>query len=207
MLKGIFRKRPALPRYVVTYDASIVLNYLRTLPHWTDISLKLLTLRTTTLLALLTTQRCQSLSLLSLDHMDINPERIVFNIPSMLKNTSPRFHQQPITLSAFPQNEDICPIRTVVEYIKATARVRKSRHLIVSYTTFSSITPQTAGRYVKMTLSAAGINTKIFTSHTTRHASSSANKGAGVPLQTILQKGGWKSTHTFAKHYDLPIQL
>ena len=52
MLKGIFRNRPALPRYMVTYDPELILNFLKPLPSWNNISLKWLTLTTVTILAL-----------------------------------------------------------------------------------------------------------------------------------------------------------
>ena len=59
MLKGIFRNRPALPRYMVTYDPELILNFLKPLPSWNNISLKWLTLTTVTILALLSGHRCQ----------------------------------------------------------------------------------------------------------------------------------------------------
>ena len=46
MLKGIFRNRSALPRYIVTYDPDLVLNFLKSLPSWNNITLKWLTLKT-----------------------------------------------------------------------------------------------------------------------------------------------------------------
>ena len=46
MLKVIFRNRPALPRYIVTYDPDLVLNFLKSLPSWNNITLKRLTLKT-----------------------------------------------------------------------------------------------------------------------------------------------------------------
>ena len=46
MLKGIFRNRSALPRYIVTYDPDLVLNFLKSLPSWNSITLKWLTLKT-----------------------------------------------------------------------------------------------------------------------------------------------------------------
>ena len=58
-LKGIFRNCPALPRYMVTYDPELILNFLKPLPSWNNISLKWLTLTTVTILALLSGHRCQ----------------------------------------------------------------------------------------------------------------------------------------------------
>ena len=51
ILKGIFRKHPALPRYMVTYDPDLVLNFLNSLPSWDNITLKWPTLKTVTILA------------------------------------------------------------------------------------------------------------------------------------------------------------
>ena len=39
MLKGIFRTRPALPRYICIYDAEIVIEILKSLPSWEEIIL------------------------------------------------------------------------------------------------------------------------------------------------------------------------
>jgi len=46
-LKGIFQLKPALPRYVDTWDVGVVLQYLQKLPNITDISLKQLTQKLT----------------------------------------------------------------------------------------------------------------------------------------------------------------
>ena len=58
MQKGILRNRPALPRYMVTYDLDLVLNFLKSLPSWNNITLKWLTLKTVTILSLLSGHRC-----------------------------------------------------------------------------------------------------------------------------------------------------
>jgi len=60
LLKGVFEKKPALPRYSSIWDVNIVFDYLKQLPE--DIQLKDLTLKLTMLLALLTGERCQTLS-------------------------------------------------------------------------------------------------------------------------------------------------
>ena len=51
----------------------------------------------------------------------------------------------------------------------------------------------------------AGINTKTFTAHSTRSASSSSAKRSGLPVNIIMNKVGWISTSTFTKFYDKPI--
>ena len=54
-LKGVFEKKPALPRYSSIWVVNIVFDYLKQWPE--DIQLKELTLKLTMLLALLTGQR------------------------------------------------------------------------------------------------------------------------------------------------------
>ena len=210
LLRGMLKNRPSLPRYVVTFDANRVLNYLKRLPGWEEITLKCLTFKFTTLLALLSGHRCQTLNVLSLDSMDISPDRVVFYIPSIIKNTSPSFHAAPICLRSF-SDESVCPVRNTIEYIKRTAWVRKCRTLIISFSNFSAISTQTVRRYVKATLDSAGVVIKTLgppasvSSHATRHAASAKAKADGVPLKDILKSGGWKNDNTFRKHYDLPI--
>ena len=165
MLQGIFRTRPALPRYICIYDVEIVIKFLKSLPRWEEITLKWLTLKLVTLLALLSTHRCQTLNSLSIEHMDINIQQVTFYIPQVIKNTTIMFHPKPIILQAFPADERICPARNIVEYIKASEKSRKSRNLLLSYYKHEPIETQTISRYVKLTLKAAGINTKIFTVH------------------------------------------
>lgn len=52
----------------------------------------------------------------------------------------------------------------------------------------------------------AGIDTSKFGAHSTRAASSSAAKQAGVPIMDILNTGAWSSERTFVRHYSVPIQ-
>ena len=66
MLKEIFRIRLVLPRFIVTYDADIVLRFLQTLPPWKEILLKWLSLKTVILIVLLPGHRRQSINSLSL---------------------------------------------------------------------------------------------------------------------------------------------
>ena len=62
MLKGILRTRPALPQYICIYYAEIVLEFLKSLPCWEEITLKCLILKLVTLLALLSTHICKKLT-------------------------------------------------------------------------------------------------------------------------------------------------
>ena len=206
MLKGIFRTRPELPQYISIYDAEKVIEFLESLPRWEEITLKWLNLKLVTLLALLSTCRCQTLNSLSIEHMDIiNIQQVTFYIPQVIKNTTTMFHPKPIISQAFPADERICLVRNIVEYIKASEKFRKSRNLLLSYYKHEPIETQTISRYVKLTLKAAGINTKIFTVHSTRHASSTEKYMKGLSLNDIVKKEGWKTSSSFRQSYNLPV--
>ena len=85
MLKGIFRTRPALPRYIYIYDAETVIEFLKSLPCWEEITLKWLTLKLVGLLALSSSHRCQTLNSLSIEHMETSIQQIPFHIPKVIK--------------------------------------------------------------------------------------------------------------------------
>ena len=189
-MKGMFMQRPKLPKHVVSYDPQKILNFLAGLPSWGTIDLEWLTYKVAAIIALSSGHRGQSICSLSLDHMSINAERVLFYIPVRVKNTSRSFHPEPISLASFEENESICPVRNVIEYIKATALNRKSRNLVVSYRTFDSISIATFGSYIKTVLQAAGINIQIFQAHSTRHASNSKKFAEGIPINAILKAGG-----------------
>ena len=59
-MKGIFNLKPALPRYVNTWNVQVVTDYLDSLIT-SELNLKLLSVKMGTLLALTTGQRCQTL--------------------------------------------------------------------------------------------------------------------------------------------------
>ena len=104
--------------------------------------------------------------------MDINIQQVTFYIPKAIKNATNMFHPKPIILQIFPANERICPVRNIVEYIKVSEKFKKSKNLLLSHYKHEPIGTHAIGRYVKITLKATDINTKIFTAHSTRHASS-----------------------------------
>ena len=85
LLKGIFHLRPPQPRYSVTWDVSTLTEYLKTLFPLEELNLKMLTLKTVTLCALVSAQRCQTLAALDIDTMNIHEDEIQFVVCARLK--------------------------------------------------------------------------------------------------------------------------
>ena len=67
MIKGIFKLHPSLPKYIVTYDPDIILQYLDSLPASKLLSTDVFTEKLCTLLSLLSAQRRQIISSLKVD--------------------------------------------------------------------------------------------------------------------------------------------
>ena len=91
LLKGVFTKRPSLPRYSV-WDVAIVLKYLKTVHPLEDVHLRDLTLKITMLIALLSGQRCQTIHALDMSDMQVLchlNQQYVFQINKLLKTSRP----------------------------------------------------------------------------------------------------------------------
>ena len=108
LLKGVFEQRPALPKYADTWDPDQVLNYLNTVPSIQDLSAKELTLRTATLLSLLTGQRGHALHSLKLNDIRFTKDKSKCKIFSEKHKTSkPGAHTEPSEILAYVENPNV----------------------------------------------------------------------------------------------------
>ena len=205
-MKGVFASRPALPRYQVTWDVSLVLNYLKGLHPPSSLSLKDLSLKLITLFALLAGQRHQTLNSLDVINMSISADYAKFRIADILKTTRPNHHVAEIVFPAYDKDERLCPVKYLIQYLKLTRDIRLSeKKLFISYISpHKAIGTGTISRWIKMVLSNSGIDLSIFSPHSTRAASASKAVDK-VQLGTILRTVGWSSERTFARFYKKPI--
>ena len=202
VMKGIFKEKPSLPRYTVTYDSDILLKYLNSLPTNSQLLLDTLTKKLCTLLAILSGQRAQTIGAINLDfhHLDPSDTKLVFYIHKVLKTTRPKFHQAPLEFWAFPENVKLCPINCFKEYRDRTEQIRANacpddKQLFISYVyPHLPVKPATLARYVT-----------VFTAHSTRSASTSKANKMGLSLKEIAKAAGWTRESTFQKYYNLPI--
>ena len=89
MMKGIYRLRPSLPKYTVTYDPDKVLSYMKQIPTNDNLTLEILTKKLVTLLCLLSGQRSQSIQNLFTNYANFEENRCEFYIPVVLKTSRP----------------------------------------------------------------------------------------------------------------------
>ena len=205
-LKGTFELRPSLPRYSTIWDAGMVLTYLRSFPALNDLTLKQLTLNLTMLLALVTAQRTQTLSMLDTSCMQETTTGITFTIRDTLKTTRPGKHLAPIEIRPFAPDSRLCPVTYIKHYITKTNSLRSNPRLLISYTKpLKPVTNSTVARWIRSTLQDAGIDVSIFSAHSSRTATTSYSANAQIPLADILKAAGWSKAQTFAEHYNKPI--
>lgn len=71
---------------------------------------------------------------------------------------------------------------------------------------YKNASTQSIARWVKTVLGRCGINTDIFSAHSTRHAATSAAARRGITIDTIKNSAGWsRKSEVFAKFYNRPL--
>ena len=158
-MKGVFESRPALPRYSSTWNVKDVITYIQKQANITLLTLKDLSHRVAFLLCLLSGQRCQTISKLSIDDVFIENLKITFVVTEILKHTSPGKHQQPLIFLACPNDKNLCIVSHLLEYIIRTSALRgENKQLLISFIRpLKPISTETTSLWVKSFMAAAGI--------------------------------------------------
>ena len=161
-----------------------------------------------TLLAILCGQRAREmLSLMDIRNITMEETCLIIRIGDLLKTSNRKFHIGELKFPKYIENTNICPVTTLKQYLHMTSKNRgeiKSL-FIIQVRPFKSASKDTITRWIRETLSKAGIDASIFSLHSTRSATSStANKGR-VPITTILKTVGWRSLKTFGRFYEKEI--
>ena len=207
-LKGIFNKQKPVPKYNTIWSVDLVLDYLSLLWPLDKITLKDLTLKLVMLIALTTGQRCQTQTYLDISdpYMKKNEDCFEFALTEHLKRDRPGKVFGNVRLYKYPIKER-CVYETLEFYLKATENCRNSTSLLVSFIKpYKAVTSSTIGHWLKTVLASAGIDTKMYSAHSTRCASTS-KAVATVSADMIIRTAGWNEESTFRKFYDRPVAL
>ena len=204
-LKGVFNKLKPVPKYNNIWSVDTLLDYLSLYWPLDKITLKELTLKLVMLIALTTGQRCQTLTFLDMSekYMKRNEECFNFALTDHLKQDRPGKVFGNVRLYKYPVKE-LFVYETLNYYLKATENLRNSTRLLVSYIKpYRAVTSSTIGRWIKTMLGQAGIDTELFSAHSTRCASTS-KAIAFVSTDVILATA---EESTFRKFYNKPVAL
>ena len=108
-----------------------------------------------------------------------------------------------VCLYNYPVRE-LCVYEILSYYITTSEKLRNSTKLLVScIEPYSAVTSSTIGRWIKIELGQAGIDTGRFSGHSTRCPSTSKAL-LSVFADIILATAGWTEKSTFWKFYNKP---
>lgn len=203
--KGIFRLRPTVPKYNLTWNTDQVLNHLAELYPNKNLSLEKLSKKLVTLLALVTAHRMQTLSKINVENIIKSDSGFIIKITDLIKTSRVGSLQPVFSLPYFSQRPQICPAGTLQVYLDRTNQIRQDHQsLFISFRKpYRAVTSQTLSKWVKSVLQTSGIDISLFTAHSTRHAATSKAYSVGVSLDVIRKTAGWSSNSTvFAKYYN-----
>lgn len=110
----------------MTWDPKIVLDYLRSLPSTEELSLEVLSYKLIALIALTTAHRAHTFSLIELENIDINSDRVVIKIPSLIKTSAPNRCQPILLLPYYNEDPRLCVASTLIKYIDKTKDIRST---------------------------------------------------------------------------------
>lgn len=116
--RGISKQRPAKPKYDTTWDPKIVLKHISKWPHDDTTNLKKITLKLVTLLALVTGQRIQTLSLIDIRDITKINDQIEIKIPRKIKTSGLGRIQPNLIIPFFRDNDNLCTASTLLYYLK-----------------------------------------------------------------------------------------
>ena len=207
-LKGVFNKLKPVPKYNSIWSVDTVLDFLSLYWPLDKITLKELTLKLVMLIALTTGQRCQTLTFMDISErfMQRNRECFDFALTDKLKQDRPGKVFGNVRLYKYSVRE-LCVYETLDYYLKATENLRSSTKLLVSFIKpYGAVTSSTIGRWIKTMLGLAGINTELFSAHSTR-CTSTSKATASVSTDVILATAGWTEESTFRKFYNKPVAV
>ena len=87
LFRYFYRVRPSFSRYNVTWDVGIVLRFLANWHPPETLSMRQLTLKTVTLIALTSSDRAQTLHALDIQYLNYVAQGLEFLVPSLLKHS------------------------------------------------------------------------------------------------------------------------
>ncbi len=207
ILKGIYQSRPSFPRYSEIWDVDIVLKYLQKQSPCNNLDLKSLSQKIVTLLAVLTGHRCQTLRSIKCKNITFNHGKMSIKIDELQKTSRPGHHIGNIVLQNFAPDRRLCVVTYMREYLKRTKVLRNSEYLFINtQNPHGQISKDALSKWIRNTLKSAGIDTKIFKSHSTRTAAASKMSDISIPIHEIMGNIGWTKASTFQTYYKKPIK-
>ena len=205
-MRGVFNRRPPIPKYTDTWNVDIVLQYIRQLGNSQDLSDKLLTLKTTMLLGLTNAGRAQEIQSLNPNLMQDYGNRLVFPIARLTKVKRPAKPTVSFELLQFDGDELLDVVQCVRIYLERTRNwrttiSRQEQLLLAIVRPHNPVAVSTVSRWLKELMGLAGIDTDKYKGHSVRSAATSKNMTLGLNISQILERANWSKANTFYRFY------
>jgi len=110
MFNGMYNSRPPQPRYTKTWDVDILIQYLCSLGDNATLSLKQLSCKLATLMALVGANKVSELQSLDLQFWLYWPDDAHFVLPSLGKKSTVGEPPRQVVFEAFPQDKILCVV-------------------------------------------------------------------------------------------------
>ena len=206
--KSCHEQRPPQPRYDSFWNVKVVLDWVVSISHNSDLSLKLLSYKLTILLLLVSSQRGQTILNLNTDRMTVEDKMVTFKMKVLLKHNQLGQPLDSIRFHAYTSEKKLCVVRTIKSYLFRTKEIRKNNtQLLLSYIgPHEPISRATLARWTINVLKLAGIDVEKYKAHSTRGASASSAQAMGANLNAIMRNASWRDTQSFAKFYHKSIE-
>lgn len=207
LMKSIFNRRPPQPKYTHTWSPDKVTDFLRNLGPNEALTIEWLSRKVVTLVALATMLRTSELA--SIKCASVHISETMAHATLLRPRKSQR--SGPLRSVSIRSSSDalICPVQALTSYLARTEAVRPVNGTTELFLTTlppqRAATANTLARWIKYVLREAGINTSVFSAHSTRGAAASHALRSGVPLASILQAADWRSQRTFNEFYRRDI--
>ena len=209
--KGVFNLRPPKTAKTSTWDVNTLLLHIKNMPINSNLFFKDLTHKLVALLMLLASSRVHYIHSFSIGAMAMTKDTCTFYPTVLLKHSRPSFPGEPITYQKFPDDEQLCILSCLREYLDRRYELVQMQEitdklLITHRKPHHAAHKDTVARWLKEILKDAGIDTTRFTAHTYRAASSSFLHEQQLPIDEILKRGQWTQKSTFLKYYRKDIE-
>lgn len=183
-LKGISRQRPTKPRYNCTWDTKLVLKHLE------GTNANELSRKVATLLALVIRGRLQTISLIRFFNIVHDSDKLQIFITDFVKTSLTSQTQPCLHIPFYTANRAICPASILLQYIILTeerwdAQKRGFSFPYNCWTSQKGPLNKQITRWIKQTLTDAGVNTALYKPHSNRHSATSAAYREGQPISNM----------------------
>ena len=219
LLNGMSNERPPARREVPPWSLNAVLDYLKGPPFepMGDATLKNVTIKTATLVALASGRRCSEIHALSAATMRFSEANVSlsFRPDFVAKNETRTYQHSNLVLPRISANSSVaadrlwCPARALYYYKLKTASVRGATDNLFLTHAFphNAASKSSIARWISSAIAGANaMEPSQVHAHSTRHVASSWAYHRGLSISEICEAVNWRAPTTFSSVYYRNVQ-